>query len=99
MLRGFTIGAGFLLLALSACAAFAAWPTPFILFPLLPALAMTLGVLYEGKCYKTILDEVPRGNWSDTGERFVDSETKRVVAVYADLGTGKRIYVGTTPAP
>ena len=60
---------------------------------------MTLGVFYEGKCYKTILDDLPRGSWSDTGERFVDSETKRVVAAYADPGTGKRIYVVTTPAP
>ena len=94
MLRGFTIGVGFLLLALSAYSALEGWPTPFILFPLIPALAMTLGVLYEGKRYKTILDEVPPGNWSDTGERFIDSETKRMVTVYADPGTGKRIYVG-----
>jgi hypothetical protein len=93
MLRGFTILAGSLLLVLSGYAAFAGWPTRFILFPVIPGLAMTLGVLFEGRRYKTILDTVPAGNWRDTGERFVDAETKRAVAVYSDPGTGKRVYI------
>jgi hemolysin-activating ACP:hemolysin acyltransferase len=98
MLRHFTLGAGFLLLAVSAYLAFAGWPLSFILFALLPALALTLGVLYERTHYKAILDAVPAGNWRDTGERFVDPETKRVVAVYADPRSGKRIYVGQAPS-
>lgn len=94
MLRSFTLAAGFLLLVFSAYAAYAGWPTHIVLFPLLPALALTLGVLYERTQYKAILDRVPQGNWRDTGERFVDPETKRAVAVYADPQSGKRIYVG-----
>jgi hypothetical protein len=94
MLRHFTIGAGFLLLMLPAYGAYAGWPAQFVLFLLVPGLALTLGVLYERTHYKAILDHVPAGNWRDTGERFVDPETKRTVAVYADPGSGKRIYVG-----
>jgi hypothetical protein len=81
------------LLALSAYLAFAGSPVHFIMFTLVPALALTLGVLYERTHYKALLDQVPLGNWHDTGERFVDPETKRVVTVYADSGTGNRIYV------
>jgi hypothetical protein len=99
MLRGFTLGVGFLLLAFSAYAALSGWPTRFTMFALLPALALTVGVIYERKHYKPILDEVPRGDWRDAGERFVDPETKRVVAVYADPASGKRIYVGQPRRP
>jgi hypothetical protein len=96
MLRGFTLGVGVILLALAAYGAFTGWPTRLVAFALLPGLALTLGVVYERKHYKAILDDVPRGNWRDTGERFVDPETKRVVAVYADAASGKRVYVGQT---
>jgi len=66
---------------------------------LLPALALTVGVIYERKPYKPILDEVPQGDWRDTGEKFVDPETKRVITVYADPASGKRIYVGQPGRP
>lgn len=82
------------MLALCVYGAFAGWPTRLILFPLVPALALTLGVIYERKPYKAILDAVRAGNWRNSGERFVDPETKRVVAVYINPGNAKRIYVG-----
>jgi hypothetical protein len=94
MLRRVTIGAGFLLLALVAFGAFAGWPMRLILFALVPALALTLGVVYERKPYRAILETVPPGNWRDTGERFVDPETRRSIAVYSDPASGKRIYIG-----
>ena len=47
--------------------------------------------------YKPVADTQPDPRWSDTGERFVDTETGLLTAVYFDAATGERHYVVATP--
>lgn len=43
--------------------------------------------------YKPVADTQPDPRWSDTGERFVDTETGLLTAVYFDPASGERHYL------
>jgi hypothetical protein len=49
-------------------------------------------VIFERWRYKSIRDERPKPDWTDTGERFIDPETARLTGVYLDTN-GQRYYV------
>lgn len=48
--------------------------------------------------YKPVSDQRPDPHWTDTGERFVDSETGVLTAVYFDSAKGERHYLAASPA-
>jgi hypothetical protein len=82
-------GAAAALVVLVALAAFGGWPMwpPLIAFG-----AVLVFVLFERNQYKAIADRPPPG-WEATGERFIDPETGKPVAVYYDPKSGQRQYV------
>jgi len=51
------------------------------------------GLAIERWRYKPIVHQSPQTNWTDTGERFIDPETNKLVAVYLDAMTGERHYI------
>lgn len=53
-----------------------------------------IGLVFERVRYKAILEAPPTGDWTATGERFVDSRSGRAVTVWFQASTGKRAYVG-----
>ena len=48
--------------------------------------------------YKPVSDQRPDPRWTDTGERFVDPETRVLTAVYFDSAKGERHYLVAPPA-
>ena len=58
-------------------------------------LLVAVGVAIERWRYKSLADRPPGPNWVATGERFVDPETGKLVAVYHHPGTGERRYVAS----
>ncbi len=71
-------------------------PGPTV-FPLaFLGLALSLGTVFERR-YKTPRIGLPGAGWSDTGERFIDPETGRQVAVFSSP-TGERDY-RSSPGP
>jgi fatty acid desaturase len=82
-------GAAAVLALLAALAVFGGWPA----WPPLIAFGVVLVcVLFERAQYKAIADQPPPG-WEATGERFIDPETGKQVAVYYDPKSGQRQYV------
>ena len=59
------------------------------------SLLVIVGVAIERWRYKSLADRPPGPNWVETGERFVDPETGKLVAVYHHPGTGERRYVAS----
>jgi hypothetical protein len=55
---------------------------------------MTLGVIFERRGDKPMAGAPPGPDWIETGERFVDPETGRLVTVFHQPRTGERRYVG-----
>jgi hypothetical protein len=57
-------------------------------------LILFLGIVFERRRYKRLLDEPPPGaDWEPTSERFIDPETQAEVVVYFNPKTGARAYV------
>jgi len=54
-------------------------------------LALTIGTIVESR-YKSPRAGVPGAGWVETGERFVDPETGKLVTVYNCPRTGERQY-------
>jgi hypothetical protein len=54
---------------------------------------LLLGLLIERWRYKPLGERSPGPEWTATGERFVDPETGKLVAVYYHPGNGERRYV------
>jgi hypothetical protein len=77
------------LVVLAALAIFGGWP---LWPPLIAFGAVLVFVLFERNQYKAIADRPPPG-WEATGERFIDPETGKQVAVYYDPKSGQRQYV------
>ena len=77
------------LVVLVALAIFGGWP---VWPPLIAIAALLLFILFERNRYKQVADRPPPG-WEATGERFVDPETGKMVAVYYDPKSGQRQYV------
>jgi hypothetical protein len=57
------------------------------------ALVLVVGLAIERWRYKAILGAPPGPEWRSNGERFVDPETGRMVAVYEEPASGRRVYV------
>jgi len=57
------------------------------------ALVLLVGLAIERWRYKAILGAPPGPEWRSNGERFVDPETGRMVAVYEEPASGRRVYV------
>jgi hypothetical protein len=55
-------------------------------------LLLIVGIMIERWRYKSIVEERPKSNWTDTGERFIDPETEKLTGVYLDP-SGERHYV------
>ncbi len=68
-----------------------AWPLA------IPGLILILALAIERWRYRRLDDPRPGPDWTDTGERFIDPETGRLVAVYYRPTTGERRYVTTGP--
>ena len=51
------------------------------------------GLAIERWRYKPVSTERPNPTWRDTGERFVDTETGCMTAVYFDPASGERHYL------
>lgn len=54
---------------------------------------LVVGLLIERWRYKPLLEEPVDPAWTDTGERFVDPGSGRLVAVYSEPPGGERHYV------
>jgi hypothetical protein len=94
MLRNWVLGAGIVLLAIAAAVPLAGWPFPLAIWPAILGLIMTLGVICERRGDKPVSGAPPGPDWVETGERFVDPETGRLVTVFHQPRTGERRYVG-----
>jgi hypothetical protein len=95
MLRNWVLGIGVALLAAAALVLILAWPFfPAAIWLAIVGLAMTLGVLYERRGDTPLAERAPGPDWVETGERFTDPETGKLVAVYHHPRTGERRYVG-----
>ena len=57
----------------------------------------TLGTLFERIIYKPLRGQRPRAGWVETGERFVDPNSGKLVEVYYNPATGEREYVERPP--
>jgi len=51
------------------------------------------GLVFENRRYKRVLDTAPGTGWQATGERFVDPDSGKLVAVFFNAATGERRYV------
>jgi hypothetical protein len=60
---------------------------------LVPALLLTAGIAWERWQYKRPEGARPDPRWQNTGERFIDPGTGRLVDVYYDPRSGERHYV------
>jgi hypothetical protein len=56
-------------------------------------LLLLVGVLIERWRYKPLGGRSPGPEWTATGERFVDPETGKLVAVYYHPASGERRYI------
>ena len=54
---------------------------------------ITLGTIYERSTYKPLAEEPPGSGWVETGERFTDPETGKLVSVFYRPTDGERKYV------
>ena len=73
----------------------AAWPSLAI------SLLIAWGCLWERRYHAAQQGRPPESRFHQTGERFVDPETGRLVAAWVDPATGERRYVddGEPPSP
>jgi hypothetical protein len=54
--------------------------------------ALVIGTVFERVFYKPLTTARPGPGWTDTGERFVDPETGKMVKVLYDAASGERQY-------
>ena len=54
---------------------------------------LVIGTVFERVFYKPLVNRAPGPGWTDTGERFVDPETGKMVKVLYNASTGERQYV------
>jgi len=85
---------GLLLLAGLIAIAFGGVLLAFLPQLLIGGLLLVVGLAVERWRYKPIArDTRPDPRWTDTGERFVDPETRLLTAVYFDPANGERHYL------
>jgi hypothetical protein len=95
MLRKVLIVLGLLLLV---AAGYLVAQHQYIFLPhvLILGLMLTAGIVWERWQYKKPLTR-PDPRWQPTGERFVDPQSGRTLAVYFDPTSGDSHYVDTAP--
>jgi hypothetical protein len=95
--RGWLIAAGVALGILSWVMLRYAGMRIGIAVTLVNSIVLVLAVIFERFRYKPLLDSVPEGgDWTESGERFVDPTTGRLVRVMFSPSTGERLYISTT---
>jgi hypothetical protein len=52
-----------------------------------------VGVVFERRRYKRLLDAPPGAGWAETEERFIDPASGVETQVYFNARTGERAYV------
>lgn len=52
-----------------------------------------VGLVFETFRYRRLSAQAPGGDFSPTGERFIDPESGKLVEVHSDPATGARRYV------
>jgi hypothetical protein len=57
------------------------------------ALVIFVGVVFERRRYKRLLDAPPGAGWTATEERFIDPTSGVETQVYFNAQTGERAYV------
>jgi|SRR5471030_1811051 hypothetical protein len=91
MLRTFVLGFGGVLILASIFVAATGIAAPALWLFTLGALTV-IGTVFERVLYKPLKDRSPGPGWTDTGERFVDPETGKVVKVLYNAASGERQY-------
>ena|SRR5579875_3137538 len=97
MLRAGVACLGVLLLAAAAGIILIGWPRPLALDLAIGGLIIMGSVVIERYVYRPTIDR-RRGRWEQTGERFVDATTGRLIEVYYNPDTGQRDYRDVGPA-
>lgn len=95
-MRDFVIGLGLVLLFLAVTLYWLGAPGQAIFMAAFFGIALSLGTVFERRYKRPGAGSHGLG-WTDTGERFIDPETGRRVAVYMSV-TGEREY-RTIPDP
>ena len=91
MLRRILIAYGLLCLV-GAVVLFALHVTlALVIYLAVNGLIIVGGILFERRGYRPKVSQ-SGGNWQKTGERFVDTTTKREVEMYYNPQTGERDY-------
>ncbi len=93
MLLGCLVAAGAIMVAAGAVLALLPHLLGAGIWLLALGLAAVLGVLFERRRYKPILDAPPGPGWVATRERFVDEQSGATVVVWYNPRTGQRTYV------
>lgn len=93
MLRKGLYIAGVVLLLLALAAAVGGVIFAFWWQLLFCGVVLVAGLALERWRYKPIRHERPDPAWTDTGERFVDLESKRLTGVWFDPASGERHYL------
>jgi len=65
----------------------------FIPHLIIGGVLLLVGLAIERWRYKPIVQRPPEPDWTDTGERFIDPETNKLIAVYLDAAGGERHYI------
>lgn len=92
MLRWTVFALGCLVLVLALAAAIGGSGPEWIQLAVLGAV-LVAAVLFERWRYSRPARGRPDPQWQATGERFIDPETGKRMAVYFDPETGRRLYV------
>jgi len=93
VLLGCLVAGGILLVASGALVLLVAHVLLPGLWLLIFGFVVVLGVVFERRRYKPILETSPGPGWVPTAERFVDEATGAVVVVHYNPRTGQRAYV------
>jgi hypothetical protein len=92
ILRGLLFAIGLAMLATAAALAHAGCGPGVTLRCALPGFLLLVAALVERWRYKRLGSLRPGGEWVATGERFIDPESGKLVAVYYRASTGERRY-------
>jgi hypothetical protein len=67
--------------------------------PLIFSGVFLAALLFENFRYRRPTGQAPGGDFSPTGERFIDPESGKLIEVHSDPATGARRYVATKDTP
>ena len=86
MLRPTLIAIVAVLLAVTVVLAFLNGPD--LIGPTVMLSVVLIGLLFENSRYRRLSQQAPGGNFTPTGEKFVDPESGKLVEVHSDPATG-----------